>query len=788
MLLFLIVFVFPVLALYVPQQAAVADDYYIDSVGGNDSNDGLTPSTAWKSHTKVHTVLLQPGDSVRFKRGSQFSGPISITESGTAANPILLTDYGPGSAPRFTNPNDLDMNGNCIRISGDYIIVENLYFHDTPRTANADRLASIFQMGAIFNMPGADHNIIRGNVFMDCTKGIQSTGQYTLITNNYLDGPSHALWWDGVASGGWGPMGIQLGIGNQEVSCNTIKNYLTEESPYGTDGGAIEFDDGRFHKDNLYIHHNYSEGNAGFFESSWGADYNPEVQEVNNLRVAFNVNNDGQSYCYMFAPTHNTYFDNNTIIRANNYPGPYPTFDEIVYAAFSGITFRNNLLVGTAKTNNNPYNGASVTVQNSWYWEIGTSNGDGDPLLVDFNNGDYHLTSSSPLIGQAQNLSQYYSTDFDGAILPTSGPWDIGAYMFVEAACNLPGNLNDDYRVDLLDFALLGVGWQISYDMLDLKEMAAEWLTYCNIGPYVVITSPSNGYNFDEGETITITADACDVDGSIIKVEFFDGVSKLGEDTTEPYSFSWAGATVGQHSLTAKATDNDDKTTTSATVNITVIASIPDPVPGKWRSFDVVMNPSGSPQATVTDGNAVTADLEFYESANNNGVNMGSLFNVYNAGEHTDGFNHAEYIWEYTTGPDTYPYAAKSTVGRGSDSGEGNTPALSGVFDLQLHPPENNHLTVAAFIVPEAGDYSVYDLAVRRVHNEGDLAGYKVFDEGKSLLAYIVATTNQDWVTDPTTYNLGTLAAGDRIYFAVDREDANYDWDATEVIWTVEKD
>ena len=781
-----ILFLFVMLVTIMLQAQAGATDYYIDSVGGEDNADGLTPSTAWQSHTKVHTVLPQPGDSVRFKRGSQFSGPIIINESGTAANPILLTDYGEGNAPRFTNPDDLDLNGNCIRISGDYIIVENLYFHDTPPTDNADRLDSIFKMGAIYIMAGADHNIIRDNVFWKCTKAIQSTGEYTLITDNYMGGSSHKLWRRG--NGGWGPMGLQLGIGNQEVSYNTIKNYLTEESPYGTDGGAIEFDDGRWHKNNLYIHHNYSEGNAGFFESSWGADYNPEVQEVHNLRVAFNVNNDGQSYCYMFAPTHNTYFDDNTIIRANNYPDPYPTFDEIVYAAFSGLTFRNNLLVGTAETNNNPYNGASVTVQNSWYWEIGTSNGDGDPLVVDFNGGDYHLTSSSPLIGQAQNLSQHYSTDFDGAILPTSGPWDIGAYMFAGAACNLPGNLNDDYRVDCLDFDLLGAGWQISYDMFDLKEMAANWLIYCNISPYVVITSPSNGYSFDEGETITITADACDVDGSIIKVEFFDfdGVSKLGEDLTEPYSFDWMGASVGQHSLRAKATDNDDKTTTSAAVNITVIVPIPDPVAGKWRSFDVVMNPSGSPQATVTDGNAVTADLEFYESTNNDGVNKGSLFGTYTDGSHTDFYNHAEHLWGDTSGG-PYPYAAKSTVARGSDIGEANTPAPSGVFDLQLHPPENNHLIVAAFIVPIAGDYSVYDLAVRRVWYEGDVAGYKVFDEDKNLLTHIVASTDQDWVTDSNTYNLGSLQAGDRIYFAVDREDAHYYWDATEIIWTIEK-
>jgi len=299
--------------------------------------------------------------------------------------------------------------------------------------------------------------------------------------------------------------------------------------------------------------------------------------------------------------------------------------------------------------------------------------------------------------------------------------------------------------------------------------------------PYVVITSPSNGDSFDEGEMTTITADACDVDGSITKVEFFDGVSEVGEDTTEPYSFGWAGATAGQHSLKARATDNDDKTTTSAAVNIAVCN--PPAVSGKWRSFDVVMTPAGSAQAMVTDGADVTAKIEFYESANDNGVDMGTLFDVYDEGEHAEGFNAAEHIWAF--GWDAYPYAAKSAIGR--DSSEGNVPTPLGVFDLQLHPPENDHLTVAAFIVPEAGNYSVYDLAVRRVHNEGDLAGYRVFDSNKVLLTHIVASTDRNWVTDPNTYNLGSRQVDDRIYFATDREDANFYWDATEIIWTIEK-
>jgi hypothetical protein len=315
--------------------------------------------------------------------------------------------------------------------------------------------------------------------------------------------------------------------------------------------------------------------------------------------------------------------------------------------------------------------------------------------------------------------------------------------------------------------------------VLELDAMSAP---PTGSAPYVSITSPSDGASFDEGNTITIDVYAADADGSVTLVEFFDGAVKLGEDSNAPYSYDWIGATLGAHSLKAKATDNDSKATTSATVNISVN---PVGAAGIWRSFDVVMNSSGSPQATVTDGNAVTADIEFYESTNNDGVNKGSLFGTYTDGSHIEGFNHAEDLWGDTSG-DPYPYTAKSTVARGSDSGEANTPAPSGVFDLQLHPPDNDHLTVGAFIVPVAGDYSVYDLGVRRVWWEGSLAGCRVFDESKSLLTHIVATTNQDWVTDPNTYNLGTLTAGDRIYFAVDRED-DYYWDATEIIWTIEK-
>lgn len=417
--------------------------FYIDSENGSDRNDGQAEATPWKSHTMAEKAELRPGDIVVFKRGSHFSGPIHITESGTSKEPILLTVYGEGAAPRFTNPDDLNMNGNCIRLSGSYLIIEELHFHDTPPTKRADRLKSIFQMGAVLNRFGAEHNIIRNNTFTNCTKGIQSTGEFALITGNEMDGPSHALWARPGATGGWGPMGIQLGIGNQEISHNTIRNYLTLNSPYGSDGGAIELDDGRYHKKNVYIHHNHTEGNAGFFESSWKADYNPEAQKVYNLRIAFNVSHDGQSFVYMHAPCVNSVIDNNTVIRDNDFGSP---LYDIIYTAFDGVVCRNNLYVGTAKCfRGSPYKRKGrVVAKSNWFWNIDSTQCDGDAGLLDIQGKDYRLRSDSPLRGKALNLSKHYTTDFANRPLPRTGAWDIGALSYVEAehSVSLPYSRN----------------------------------------------------------------------------------------------------------------------------------------------------------------------------------------------------------------------------------------------------------------------------------------------------------------------------------------------------------
>ena len=89
-----------------------------------------------------------------------------------------------------------------------------------------------------------------------------------------------------------------------------------------------------------------------------------------------------------------------------------------------------------------------------------------------------------------------------------------------------------------------------------------------NLPPTVTLTAPATGTT---GVVVVLTATAADSDDSVANVEFFDaGTTKLGEDMTSPYSFSWTPTTVGAHSLTARATDSRGAMTTSAAVVVTV--------------------------------------------------------------------------------------------------------------------------------------------------------------------------------------------------------------------------
>ncbi|MSU51419.1 MAG: hypothetical protein EXS37_20415 [Opitutus sp.] len=99
---------------------------------------------------------------------------------------------------------------------------------------------------------------------------------------------------------------------------------------------------------------------------------------------------------------------------------------------------------------------------------------------------------------------------------------------------------------------------------------ARRFATVVPIPPTVALTAPATGARIAIPATLRLTASASDADGTVTKVEFFHGNTKLGEDTSAPYEFTWAGVATGDYALSAVATDNTGATALSRTVNLTV--------------------------------------------------------------------------------------------------------------------------------------------------------------------------------------------------------------------------
>lgn len=78
--------------------------YYVDSVAGLDSNDGLSEDAPFKTIAKVNTLSLNPGDGVVFKRGSSWRCPSDAyltIRSGSSSGNVTYGAYGSGAKPLF---------------------------------------------------------------------------------------------------------------------------------------------------------------------------------------------------------------------------------------------------------------------------------------------------------------------------------------------------------------------------------------------------------------------------------------------------------------------------------------------------------------------------------------------------------------------------------------------------------------------------------------------------------------------------------------------------------------
>ncbi len=108
----------------------------------------------------------------------------------------------------------------------------------------------------------------------------------------------------------------------------------------------------------------------------------------------------------------------------------------------------------------------------------------------------------------------------------------------------------------------------------------ATTTTTVNQAPTISLTAPSNGTSLNAPASITSTANASDADGTVSKVEFYNGSTKIGEDASAPYAYTLANVGVGTYVISAKAIDNSGAVTSTGSVTVTVVAVATDACSG----------------------------------------------------------------------------------------------------------------------------------------------------------------------------------------------------------------
>lgn len=81
--------------LYAEDEIRIPGQRYYVSNEGEDSLDGKTPKTAWKTLRRVSEAVLQPGDGVFFRRGDLFRGKLN------AQSGVTYAAYGQGPKPKL---------------------------------------------------------------------------------------------------------------------------------------------------------------------------------------------------------------------------------------------------------------------------------------------------------------------------------------------------------------------------------------------------------------------------------------------------------------------------------------------------------------------------------------------------------------------------------------------------------------------------------------------------------------------------------------------------------------
>jgi len=382
-------------------------NYYV-SKSGDDSRDGLSIQTAWRSLDKISNFDFNPGDSLMLEGGVEFKGTINLTsdDNGSPGKPVVVTSYGNKKATIAAGDGEgLQANNTS------FIRIVSLKFEGSGVSSNKgngihffanDSLKSPSDIEVIdcdvrgfktFGIGfGANDNIsykgyrnvriIHCNVSENGQAGISSYGSYLgfqhahfyisnckVFENRGIPSRTESHTGNGIVMAmiddllieqceayrngadnrctAGGPVGIWVWMCK-----NAVIQYCVSHDNYAgltKDGGGFDIDGGA---SNCTLQYNYSYNNegAGYLLAEYGAVF-PYTNNIVRFNISFN---DGRKNGYggisiwgagkEYRVT-NTYIYNNTIyLDDRNIVNGRPAGINLIGPNFSNVIAANNII------------------------------------------------------------------------------------------------------------------------------------------------------------------------------------------------------------------------------------------------------------------------------------------------------------------------------------------------------------------------------------------------------------------------------------------------------------
>ncbi|MDB5257365.1 MAG: carbohydrate-binding protein, partial [Chitinophagaceae bacterium] len=378
---------------------------------------------------------------------------------------------------------------------------------------------------------------------------------------------------------------------------------------------------------------------------------------VENVKAQNLTINKGYIYALIKQPNNN----NTTPYMTLNLPGKVLAahYDEGKNGyAYNDAQFQNTQYGSTV--------GSSTSWNNGWYYrndgvDLQYSTPENGPTIgyTEANEwlqytvnvtttGSYTVKVRAAGNGGKLSLSVDGTTVITNATITATSGWDAWATITL-------GNINLTAGKHTLRATVTTAGYNLSY--FDFSTTAIV-----NQAPTVNLTSPANGSSSVAPASIVINANAADTDGTVSKVDFYNGTTLLGTDATSPYSYTWSVTAAGTYSITAKATDNAGAVTTSAAVSVTVTTGTTPPNQAPTVSLTSPANNANvnapasiAIAATAADADGTVSKVDFY-----NGTTLLG----------TDATSPYSYTWT-NVAAGTYSITAKATDNSGATATSG---------------------------------------------------------------------------------------------------------------------